>query len=110
MHEVTLRSSSNRVEWPAGRKHQFVAVRQWVYARSVKFYDRGGIDAVSERLAIASSDLDLIAGHHVSQKAEMRIPVRGIDGDPSFAGIGREFDVTRAERQSLAAASGQDDG
>src|ERR1700744_3137120 len=62
-----------------------------------------------EGLAVPASHIDRVAHDEVFQETEVRIAMRGVDGDTAFAGVGRELDVARTERQRLAAASGKND-
>ena len=110
MHKIAFGPLRQRVERPAGRQHQFMAVCERIDAGSIEAHDRGGVHLITERPAVVSRDVDLVADHDLLQEGEMRIAVRGIDGDAALAGFRRAFDMTRAEGERLAAAACERDG
>jgi hypothetical protein len=87
-----------------------MSICERIDAGGIEAHDRGGIHPVVEFFAVASRHVDLVTDDDVLQEGEMRIAMRRIDGDATFAGVGRPFDVTRAEGERLAAAACQHDG
>ena len=110
MDEIALRPWRQRAEGPAGREHELIPIALGIDAGGIEANNGRAVDPVAEAPAVASDDVDQVAGDNVFQKAEMRITVRRIDRNTALARVGRELNMAWTERQRLTAASGKRNG
>jgi hypothetical protein len=72
MHEVAVRPRGQRLERPAGRQHQLIAISQRIDTRAVETHHRRGIRPIAELPAVAARDIDVVANGDIFQEAKMR--------------------------------------
>src|SRR6185437_7551584 len=108
--QVAIGARHQRIERPTRRQHQFMALAQRIDPGIVEPHDRASVRAIAESLAVTASNIDLIADGDIAQATEMRIAVGSVDDHTALTGIGRQFDMTRTEGESLSATAFEHDG